>query len=211
MSSVKLKHSSGNGTIINGPAANPSADITLKVPSTTGSAGQVLKVASANHSSTNAELEWAADAGGKILEVVSAVSTTLLNSTTVDTDLDTNLSGSITTTGSNKVLVLVNQNIVGRRTTTGGLSLAWKLQRSTDGGGYSVIYNSDADPSLEFRASGVSVYNVCRWNACLNFLDSPGAGTHTYKTTLKMSGGEVTVKAQEDGHPSTITMMEVDA
>jgi hypothetical protein len=70
MSSVKLKHSSGNGTIINAPAANPSADITLKVPSTTGSAGQVLSVASANHSSTNAELEWAA-AGGtgrKVLE-----------------------------------------------------------------------------------------------------------------------------------------------
>ncbi len=60
MSSLKLKHSSGNGTVINAPAANPSADITLKVPSTTGSAGQVLKVASANHSSTNAELEWAA-------------------------------------------------------------------------------------------------------------------------------------------------------
>ena len=70
MSNVKLKHSSGNGTKLHAPAANPSADITLKVPSTTGSAGQVLAVASANHSSTNAELEWAA-AGGtgrKILE-----------------------------------------------------------------------------------------------------------------------------------------------
>ena len=63
MSSVNLKHSSGNGTIINGPVANPSADITLKVPSTTGTAGQVLSVATANHSATNAELEWAA-AGG---------------------------------------------------------------------------------------------------------------------------------------------------
>ena len=71
MSSVKLKHASGNGTSLHSPAANPSADITLKVPSTTGSAGQVLKVASANHSSTNAELEWAADAGGKILQVQS--------------------------------------------------------------------------------------------------------------------------------------------
>ena len=58
MSSVNLKHSSGNGPKITGPAANPSADITLKVPSTTGSAGQYLKVATANHSSTNAELEW---------------------------------------------------------------------------------------------------------------------------------------------------------
>ena len=64
MSALKLKHASGNGAIINAPAANPSADITLKVPSTTGSAGQVLKIASANHSSTNAELEWAAASGG---------------------------------------------------------------------------------------------------------------------------------------------------
>ena len=70
MSSVKLKHSSGNGTIINGPVANPSADITLKVPSTTGSAGQVLSVATANHSATNAELEWAATGGGSVTNLV---------------------------------------------------------------------------------------------------------------------------------------------
>ena len=44
--------------------------MTLKLPSTTGSAGQVLKVASANHSATNAELEFGADTGGKILQVV---------------------------------------------------------------------------------------------------------------------------------------------
>lgn len=58
MASIKLKHASGNSTILNSPAANPSADVTLKLPSTTGSAGQVLKVASANHSATNAELEF---------------------------------------------------------------------------------------------------------------------------------------------------------
>ena len=67
MASINLKHTSGNGTILNSPAANPSADITLKLPSTTGSAGQVLKIASANHSSTNAELEFAADSGGKFV------------------------------------------------------------------------------------------------------------------------------------------------
>ena len=64
MASIKLKHASGNSTILNSPAANPSADVTLKLPSTTGSAGQVLQVASANHSATNAELEFAAAAGG---------------------------------------------------------------------------------------------------------------------------------------------------
>ena len=66
MASIKLKHTSGNGTILNSPAANPSSDITLKLPSTTGSAGQVLQVASANHSSTNAELEFAASSGTTI-------------------------------------------------------------------------------------------------------------------------------------------------
>ena len=60
MGSLKLPHpTGGNSMSIAAPAANPSDDITLKVPSTTGSAGEVLKVATANHSSTNAELEFA--------------------------------------------------------------------------------------------------------------------------------------------------------
>ena len=75
MSSLKLKHATGNGTILHSPAANPSSDVTLKLPSTTGSAGQVLKVASANHSSTNAELEFAADTGGKVLQVIQSTKT----------------------------------------------------------------------------------------------------------------------------------------
>ena len=68
MASVKLKHTDGNGTILHSPAANPSSDVTLKLPSTTGSAGQVLSVASANHSSTNAELEFVAAGGGKVVQ-----------------------------------------------------------------------------------------------------------------------------------------------
>jgi len=73
MASIKLKHASGNSTILNSPAANPSSDVTLKLPSTSGTAGQVLKVASANHSSTNAELEFAG--GGKIVGQYYATST----------------------------------------------------------------------------------------------------------------------------------------
>ena len=204
MGSIKFPHTSGNSMSIAAPATNPASDLELKLPATIGTAGQVLK-----NSSTAGTLEFGG--AGKIVEVVQAVSTTNFNSTTVETDHDTNLSGSITTTGSNKVLVLVNQNIIGRRTTTGSNSLAWKLARSTDGGAYSEIYNSGDDVTLEFRMSGVSAYNIVRWNACLNFLDSPGAGAHTYKTVLYMTGGEVTVKAQENNHPSTITMMEVEA
>tara|TARA_Y100000401_G_scaffold99020_1_gene87084 strand:+ start:55 stop:780 length:726 start_codon:yes stop_codon:yes gene_type:complete len=72
MGAIKLKHTSGNGTILNSPAANPSSDITLKLPSTTGSAGQVLSVASANHSSTNAELEFAAASSTDYVKLTSA-------------------------------------------------------------------------------------------------------------------------------------------
>ena len=82
MGAIKLKHTSGNGTNLNSPAANPSSDITLKLPSTTGSAGQVLTVASANHSSTNAELEFAAAASGggiTIAQTFRRTSTTATN------------------------------------------------------------------------------------------------------------------------------------
>jgi hypothetical protein len=113
MSNVKLKHSSGNGTIIHAPAANPSgSDITLKVPSTTGSAGQVLAVASANHSSTNAELEWAADAG-KIVNYAQTIKK--------DTDSDSIAEGAISdalislsyaaASSSNKLLLSYNCHI----------------------------------------------------------------------------------------------------
>ena len=70
MASIKLKHASGNSTILNSPAANPTNDVTLKLPSTTGSAGQVLKVASANHSSTNAELEFGSGGNTGSLQVL---------------------------------------------------------------------------------------------------------------------------------------------
>jgi hypothetical protein len=81
MASIKLKHASGNSTILNSPAANPSSDITLKLPSTTGSAGQVLQVASANHSSTNAELEFAAAASGGGITVAQTFRRTTFTAT----------------------------------------------------------------------------------------------------------------------------------
>ena len=58
MSKLKLNAASGGGSVsFEGPASS-GADSVLKIPSTTGSAGQSLKVASANHSSTNAEIEF---------------------------------------------------------------------------------------------------------------------------------------------------------
>jgi len=72
MAGVKIAAAASGGSAeIAGPPSS-SANTVLKLPGDTGSAGQVLKVKSANHSATNAELEWAADAGGKILQVVQS-------------------------------------------------------------------------------------------------------------------------------------------
>ena len=120
MASVKLKHTDGNGTILHSPAANPSADVTLKLPSTSGSAGQVLQVASANHSATNAELEFAAAGGGKILQVVPTVANGA-SSVTISNQYDNNssyiyyltsLNTTLTTTATNSK-ILISANIFG--------------------------------------------------------------------------------------------------
>ena len=56
MSSIKLKHASGNSMSIAAPATNPASDLSLKLPATIGSAGQVLK-----NSDTAGTLEFGAE------------------------------------------------------------------------------------------------------------------------------------------------------
>ena len=108
MASIALKHATGNSTSLHSPAANPSANVTLKVPSTTGSAGQALKVASANHSSTNAELEWGG--AGKILQVAT-VSKTDTTSTDSASWVDiTGMSVAMTPASGTKILINVSVN-----------------------------------------------------------------------------------------------------
>jgi len=43
MSSIKLKHASGNSMSLAAPATNPASDLSLKLPATIGSANQLLK------------------------------------------------------------------------------------------------------------------------------------------------------------------------
>ena len=84
----------------------------LKLPPDTGSAGQVLKVKSANHSSTNAELEWAADAGGKILQVKQTVKTDVTSTTSSTFEAISGLSVDITpSSASSKILITVDTKI----------------------------------------------------------------------------------------------------
>jgi hypothetical protein len=195
MSNVKLKHSSGNGTKLHAPAANPSADITLKVPSTTGSAGQVLAVASANHSSTNAELEWIG--AGKVIQVVTAGSTSAVtaNSTTA-VDI-TGLSASITcSSATNKVLVFM---------TVGGIY-------SKDDANSAVTIELVKDSSVLAQAVNIGMNSTWSLNQMAFLMDFSAAGdtnAHTFKGRFKnRQSGDVKVAQVEAKH--FITLMEVE-
>ena len=141
MASIKLKHASGNSTILNSPAANPSSDVTLKLPSTTGSAGQVLKVASANHSATNAELEFAV--GGKVVQsAYKQWNTVTSTSSTTGEEIDSSLRMTFTPILNNSLIVYSGTFNVGSASTIVG-SLELKKSASTDMSSPSIVLNID--------------------------------------------------------------------
>ena len=220
MGAIKLKHTSGNGTILNSPAANPTNDITLKLPSTTGSAGQVLSVASANHSSTNAELEFAAAGGGKILQVVSTTKNDQYTETISDGAQSSNnitgLTVSITpSNASNKIFLTCTLTISG-----GNAGFNFFKDGSVISGA-----TGDADSTKKRIFGEVYVGNYHMFATTLTYLDTAGGTSAiTYSVRLHniMQGNSfIAVNTNVSGRSaisgydmvgaSTITAMEVAA
>jgi hypothetical protein len=230
MASIKLKHTSGNGTILNSPAANPNADITLKLPSTTGSAGQVLSVASANHSTTNAELEFAA-AGGKVLQVVQTVKKDTFSATL--SDGGTNLTGDVTgltvsitpSNASNKILLMPSISI---SASTGGNLMVIYKDGSVLTNAIGDAANNTAGNALERMTFGGSMNTYGSHVMTGNFLDTAG-GTSSITYSMRLAntrhgyGADITMfvnlgsDSGEDVHSSmartisTFTAMEIAA
>ncbi len=222
MASIKLKHTSGNGTIIHSPAANPSSDVTLKLPSTTGSAGQVLSVSSANHSATNAELEFAAAVGGKVLRVESNTYTSVVGfSVASQATLDlTAFATSITpTSSSNKILVL-GQIAIGHDGNQ-QIHVGLRINGSVTAGGANG--NGNQDGSCRVAHAGVKPPNNQATGAVpINYLHSPGnTNQQTYTFQLSHTSGQTrnifvnyggsndTTSPEVGRYVSTVTLMEI--
>ena len=207
MASIKLKHASGNSTILNSPAANPSADVTLKLPSTTGSAGQVLQVASANHSATNAELEFAAaGASVKILNVVPNNQTFSSNTTTTSTsftNLTTTLNTSITpSSSSSKIFVIMSAPIYASNSFNGGIA------DYTIGRNGSVI-NNNSYGSIYQNANGIAYQNLT-----MSILDTPGTDqqvTYNFMCKTNSSSNPIGIGSYGANEVVSITLFEVGA
>jgi len=153
---------------------------------------------------TSAEL--ASGVGGKILQVVSAVITTQVDSSS-SSHVDTGLSCSITTTtNSSKVFVTVSQAIYCRNpggTTYSRAGISYDLVRD------STVIQNGVDNILLWGAT-YSPYIVTAQMAAIVHLDTPGnAGTYTYKTTGATTDGNW--KAQDNNSPSSMVLMEIAA
>lgn len=169
-----------------------------------GTNGHVLTA----DSSTATGLKWAS-AGGKVLQVVQASSTT---STTVSTGTftDTSLTASITpSAATSKILVLVAQ-LFYRETTDSQAGHGMRLLR----GATAIHTISDANGNgAGYTIGGGDSSQGINAIVSMVYLDSPNTTSSTaYKTqgrTGSGSGGDV--KYQFSSLPSTITLLEIGA
>jgi len=176
-----------------------------------GTNGQVLTA----DSSQPTGLKFATPAGGgKVLQVVSAVSTTATSSSST-TYADTTLTATITPTlASSTILVLIAQLMyTERESDVRGAGL--KVLRGattivdytgTDGAGFS--YG-------RIRTAGVDAdRNALKFIHPVTYLDSPATtSATTYKTQFRVNiaSANALAIAQQDSLPSTITLLEIGA
>ena len=147
----------------------------------------------------------AAGAGGKILQAVTASTTTQVE-TTSTTYADTGLTASITISASSKVLVLVSQDYEIKRGPHDSCFGDIKLVRaSTD------IYVSANQKLLGFNDLD-SDHKSFKGVLGLSFLDTGAStGSNTYKTMMRVqtadNGGNM--RTQDDSNPSVITLLDI--
>ena len=161
-----------------------------------GTTGQVLSKAS----NTDLDYSWAASGSSKVVQIVTATTTTQATSSSTSY-ADTNLTASITpTSASNKVLVFVNQSGMYKSNGNAGTAMDIKLVRGATDLITFVTESPYSGTSLELAtSSGSTVY-----------LDSPATtSSTTYKTQFKSRVSGQSVIVQSSSAASTICLMEV--
>jgi hypothetical protein len=168
-----------------------------------GTNGQVLTAAS----TTGTGLAWTTPAaGGKVLQVVSSVSTT---STTISTTTmtDANISATITPSStSSKILVLVSAKVWsnGQNST----SANWNLVR----GSTNILTRNNDGAQMWYASASVNTVEYIT-NPTIIYLDSPSTtSVTTYKIqAARGSIGNSDVTFQRNSDASTITLLEIGA
>jgi hypothetical protein len=140
---------------------------------------------------------------GKVLQVVTGVTTTNSSNTTADL-ADTGLSASITpTSASNKILVMVAQHYLSyRANTAAGARIA--LLRDT-----TVIVGNTSYDIIQGYAST----NENKGIHTIVYMDSPSTtSATTYKTQHRVESAtnSAVIEMSRNSHPSSIVLMEIE-
>ena len=172
--------------------------------------GTIPKASIVADSAEATGLKWAAPAGGgKVLQVVSATTSTNVSVTTA-TYTDTNLSATITpSSATSKILVLTSQPIYvtrGNNEAGAGVRLLRGATTILDQGGTG-FYNHQV-----YVANGTSVGNQSVNSQ--SYLDSPATtSATTYKTQIRCytATNSATAQAQIDNMVSSMILLEIGA
>lgn len=170
-----------------------------------GTNGYVLTADSAEATG----LKWAAAPTGKVLQVVTATTTTQVNITST-TYTDSGLSASITPSSStSKILVLTTQPIMVQRSSATASCGTILVRNSTTISDYA----PNKYESWATTVGGASIVAI-RTIQSLSYLDSPATTSSvTYKTqcALEVTTNSATMYLQESGAKSSIILMEIGA
>jgi hypothetical protein len=153
-------------------------------------------------------LKWAAPAGGgKVLQVVSATTTT--NTSIATTTLtDTTITATITpTSATSKILILITAQVYYSRVST-IIGLNGKLLR-----GATELYSWNPN-RLQYLEVGGSTEVATMTTPSISYLDNPATtSSTTYKlqSALSTTANSAGSSWQYNGAPSTITLLEIGA
>ena len=138
--------------------------------------------------------------GGGVIQVVHSSTGTLMESSTIDTHYDTNLSATITPKfNTSKILIMVSQMCSIRSTVAGTFAMQLSLVRTPSGGSSVIIIDGDNGATsmgnFTGRANTPTSYNYISSMVPLNILDEPATTTAlTYKTTALLKTRKTTMK-----------------
>ena len=200
-----------HGVKLKSPPHSSGQSYTMVLPDNQVATGKILKVKSITGSGATAvgQLEYADDAGGKLIQTVNATASSQVERTSSGF-ADTGLTANITVTGSNKVLIFVAQSLEARQYNATGFSVGRLILVRTTSGSSSNVFAGGRSVATSGPGSG-SYFIASGCIASIVAEDSPGAGTHTYKTQIAriVGGGGTAVRANSDGHPAEMILMEV--
>ena len=161
---------------------------------------------------------WAAAGGGKLLQVVHSIYTTLASSTgtTSQSYTDTGLTAQITTSAANsKVLVIVSQSgAMDKYLATEEAGMYVNINWNINSAGYSVASQTE---HLTWGYGIAEAGMVRLGTLTLTYLTAAQSSSGTvldFKTQFKLTndtGQTATAQLQKDGTPSAMTLYEIGA